>query len=82
MEEISRAVYALLGYYVSPSYDRATSDEQAKKVFAKLDPRGKGFVSKEDFVKVCSEVRNEEALLLLPKIVFVDLTTVIDSSKL
>ena len=57
VEEITKSVYALLGYYVSPTYDRRTSDEHARKVFAKLDPPGRGFVSKEDFVRICSEVR-------------------------
>ena len=57
VEEISRSVYALLGQYVTPKYDRKTSDDHAKKVFAKLDPQGRGFVSKEDFVRICLEVR-------------------------
>lgn len=56
VEEIARAIYALLGYYVSPSYDRKTSDERAKQLFSKLDPHNQSFVTKDDFIRICSRV--------------------------
>jgi Ca2+-binding EF-hand superfamily protein len=63
VEEITKAVYALLGYYVAPTYDHRTSDDHARKFFAKLDPEGRGFVLKDDFVQHCSEVRNDRYYL-------------------
>jgi Ca2+-binding EF-hand superfamily protein len=56
VEEIARAIYALLGYYVSPPYDRQTSDDRARQLFSKLDPYNKSFVTKDDFIRLCSRV--------------------------
>ena len=58
VEEITRAVYALLGYYVTPPYDKNTSDDRAKELFSKLDPYNKSFVTREDFINICSRVCN------------------------
>lgn len=58
VEEITRAVYALLGYYVTPPYDKKTSDDRAKELFSKLDPYNKSFVTREDFINICSRVCN------------------------
>lgn len=56
MEEISKAIYSLLGYYVTPVYDKKTSSDHAKRVFEKLDPHHKGYVSLQEFLDVCSNV--------------------------
>ena len=62
VEEIARAIYALLGYYVSPPYDRRTSQDRARLLFSKLDPHNKSFVTKDDFIRLCSRVRESCSL--------------------
>lgn len=54
--EISKAIYALLGYYVSPSHDNRTCEDHGYKVFQRLDQSNKGFVTFEEFVEVCVKV--------------------------
>lgn len=53
--EISKAVFALLGFYVSPAHDQRTCDEHGYKVFQRLDPLGKGFVTFNEFIDICSK---------------------------
>ncbi|XP_074594827.1 A-type potassium channel modulatory protein KCNIP1-like [Brevipalpus obovatus] len=53
--EISKAIYALLGFYVSPAHDQRTCDEHGYKVFQRLDPMGKGFVTFNEFIEICSK---------------------------
>lgn len=62
LEEISKAIYSLLGYYVSPPFDSKTCDEHAAKVFERFDTSHKGFVTKSEFLDICSRVsKNENA---------------------
>ena len=56
IQEIARAIYNLLGYYVTPPYDKATSDQHAARIFTKLDRSRKGFLLKDEFVEICSRV--------------------------
>lgn len=57
VQEIARSIYALLGYYVAPPYDLSTSDDRARRLFARLDPHNKSFVTKDDFLRICVRVR-------------------------
>ena len=56
IQEIARAIYNLLGYYVTPPYDKVTSDQHAARIFTKLDRSRKGFLLKDEFVDICSRV--------------------------
>ncbi|XP_015789645.1 calcium and calcium/calmodulin-dependent serine/threonine-protein kinase isoform X2 [Tetranychus urticae] len=53
--EISRAIYALLGYYVSPGHDSKTCEDHGYRVFQKLDTQGKGYITFDEFLLVCSK---------------------------
>lgn len=59
IEEISRAIYGLLGFYVAPSHDEATCEEHAERVFKKLDKFEQGFVTLEQFLEVCLHVSHD-----------------------
>ncbi|XP_053212272.1 Kv channel-interacting protein 4-like [Panonychus citri] len=53
--EISRAIYALLGYYVSPGHDSKTCEDHGYRVFQKLDIQSKGYITFDEFLQVCSK---------------------------
>ncbi|RWS04096.1 Ca2+ sensor Calsenilin-like protein, partial [Dinothrombium tinctorium] len=53
--EISKAIYALLGFYVSPAHDQRTVDEHAQRVFRKLDIENAGYVTFDQFMDICSQ---------------------------
>ncbi|RWS28533.1 Ca2+ sensor Calsenilin-like protein, partial [Leptotrombidium deliense] len=54
--EISKAIYSLLGFYVSPAHDQKTIEEHGQRVFRKLDVNNIGFVTFEQFMDICSKV--------------------------
>jgi len=51
--EISKAVYALLGYFVAPVHDSTTYVEHGKQVFEKIDVNKTGTVSLDQFIDCC-----------------------------
>ncbi|KAI1303623.1 Kv channel-interacting protein 1 [Halotydeus destructor] len=58
LTEISRAIYGLLGFYVSPGHDHRTVDHHARRVYQKLDADNVGHVTLDQFLLVCTEDSN------------------------
>lgn len=56
LDELSKvffAVYRLLGDNVNEKHDQLTYDEQAEKLYKKIDTNSTGSITKEQFVEYC-----------------------------
>ncbi|XP_075678371.1 neuronal calcium sensor 1-like isoform X2 [Dermatophagoides pteronyssinus] len=58
--KISVAIYALLGFHVTPTHNYKTYEEHARRVFAKLDENSVGYVTFDEFKDIC--LKNETIL--------------------
>lgn len=56
--KISVAIYALLGFHVTPTHNYKTYEEHARRVFAKLDENSVGYVTFDEFKDICLKVNN------------------------
>lgn len=54
--KISVAIYALLGFHVTPTHNHKTYEEHARRVFTKLDRNSIGYVTFDEFKDICLKV--------------------------
>ncbi|KAH7646258.1 A-type potassium channel modulatory protein KCNIP1 [Dermatophagoides farinae] len=58
--KMSVAIYALLGFHVTPAHNYKTYEEHARRMFAKLDQNSIGYVTFDEFKDIC--LKNETIL--------------------
>lgn len=56
--KMSVAIYALLGFHVTPAHNYKTYEEHARRMFAKLDQNSIGYVTFDEFKDICLKVIN------------------------
>lgn len=53
LSKIFLAVYRLLGDNVNQKHDQSTYEEQAERLYNKIDPQQTGSITKEQFMEYC-----------------------------